>query len=170
MCSGRSLPISSLIYIIRASLADFSSFFITDMSFIQHITWGGNMLLLYSTCRRETAIKHFTSFWISIYDSLSARNKVETKCAWRKRTQPTFGKSSDNIRCKCLLYKIFSSFSLLATVLLYSLKCPMWHCISAIALFSSTLSLLQLHHLLFGIQYWLCIQRCQNPEFENNYH
>lgn len=41
---------------------------------------------------------------------IEGKNRVETECACLKGTQPTFGKSSDNISCKCLLYKLFNIF------------------------------------------------------------
>lgn len=79
-----------------------------------HVGWKHTPALF--PVQKKKTMKHFTFLWISIYDSLSARNKMETECAWLKGTQPTFGKFSDNISCKCLLYNSFSSLSLLATV------------------------------------------------------
>lgn len=126
--------------------------------------WDGNMLLLNSKCRRETTIMHFSSLWISIYDSLNARNKIETECAWLKRTQLKFGKSSDSINCKSLLYNIFSNFSLLEVDWpSYSEASNKKLCFCSNTF--SSLLLPQLHHLLFGIWCWFDIQCCQNPEF-----
>lgn len=115
VCSGRSSPTSTLIYIFWASLTDFLSFLVTDVLYPAYPKGQKRVPALFQMWKRNS----YQALPVSLSQDLwfiEGKNKVETECACLKGTQPTFGKSSDNISCKCLLYKLYNIFSLLATV------------------------------------------------------
>lgn len=131
------------------------------MSFIQHVLRDRNVCLLYSKCRRETAIKHFLSLWVSIYDSLRAKIRQKLNVlAWKEHSLH-LGNPVIILVVNVFYISFLTVFHSWQQSDCYSLKHPIpCSCTFSLPLSSAA--------LLFGVQCWFGIQCCHNLEFEKN--